>query len=336
VRFVNPEAFWILIVILPAIYLYVRREKKSLGAIKFSDISALKKIKPTLAVKLRHLLFVGRIVGLTLLVVALARPQKGTSFEEITTEGVDIMLVLDVSSSMQALDFKPKDRLNVAKEQIIEFVSKREHDRMGLVLFAGRSYTKCPLTLDYDLLTKFVDEVDFGQIESENRTAIGTAIATAANRLKESSTKSKMMILLTDGSNNAGDISPEIAATASAQLGIKIYTIAIGKEGEVPYPVIETDPFTGKKKRTVRKMKSDIDVTTLQKVAKMTDGQFFRAENRDELKNIYEIIDRLEKTEIKSRQYTSWNELFFNWLIAGFVLLFIEFLLRHTRFRRIP
>ena len=335
-RFATPHAFWLTLSIIPIIWLYIYRERNRKGAVKFSDISTFKKIGKTTAIKLRHSLIVLRVIGIFLLIFALARPQKGTSFEERTTEGVDIMMILDVSSSMKALDFKPKNRLFVAKEKIKDFISKRVDDRMGLVLFAGRSYTKCPLTLDYDLLEKFVDDVDFGQIVDENRTAIGTAIATAANRLKESKAKSRIMILLTDGSNNSGTISPSMAATAASQLGIKIYTIGIGKEGEVPYPATQVDPFTGRKREVVQKMKSDIDMKTLDEIAKITGGKSFRAVNSEELENIYTVIDRLEKSEIKSRQYTDWNDLFFPWLIGGFILLFIEYLLRHTRFRRIP
>ena len=335
-RFANPSAFYLLLLLIPLIVIYVLREKKGSGAVKYSDISGIKKIKTPWTVKLRHILPVIRFTGIVLLIVALARPQKGTTFENITSEGIDIMMVLDVSTSMKALDFQPKNRLNVAKEKIKEFISKRKQDRIGLVLFAGRSYTKCPLTLDYDLLERFVDSVNFGQIPEENSTAIGTAIATAANRMKDLKTKSKIMILLTDGSNNNGDISPKLAAKAAGALGIKIYTIGIGKDGDVPYPVQQRNPYTGKVRTVIQKMPSDIDMATLDTIAALTGGESFRAQNSQELENIYNVIDKLEKSEIKSKQYTRWNELFYKWLIAGFILLLIEFILRETRFRRVP
>ncbi len=335
-KFATPYAFWLLLFLIPMLVFYIIREKKGKGAVRFSDTSSLKGLPVPLTVRLRHLLPLFRFVGISLLVVALARPQKGTTFEEITSEGIDIMMVMDVSTSMKALDFKPKNRLAVAKERIKEFVDMRKQDRIGLVLFAGRSYTKCPLTLDYELLNSFVDSVDFGQIPDENATAIGTAIATGANRLKESPTKSKIMIFLTDGSNNSGDISPEIAAKAAGTIGIKIYTIGIGRKGMVPVPVTQVNPYTGKKTQIVQNVESDLDETTLDRIASLTGGEFFRAQNSEELKHIYEVIDGLEKSEIKSKQYTRWNELFFPWLIVGFAFLLLEFVLRQTRFRRIP
>ncbi len=333
-RFATPYAFLLLLITIPMIWLYLRREKSSQGAITFSDTSFTQKIGRQLMVQLRHLLILFRILGIALLIFALARPQKGTTTEIVTSEGIDIMMVLDVSQSMEGLDFQPDNRLEVAKSQIEEFIEKRKHDRIGLSLFAGRSYTKCPLTLDYDLLKEFVKEVNFDQMQSINSTAIGTAIATAANRLKESNAKSRIMILLTDGSNNSGAISPDMAAIASAELGIKIYTIGIGKKGMVPYPA--RSRFTGKKTGKVQMYPSDLDEKTLEEIASITGGKFFRAENSDELKNIYDIIDRLEKTEIKSKKHTRWHELFFPFLIAGFFFLLADFILRHTRFRRIP
>lgn len=334
-RFYTPEAFYLLILLVPVIVFYILRERINKSALRFSDISVFKTIKPSFAVWARHILIVLKVAGLALLIVALARPQQGTSFEEITTEGVDIMFAMDISGSMEALDFKPKNRLEVAKQRLIDFIDKRTSDRIGLVVFAGRAYTKAPLTLDYDLLRQFVAEVSFDLLEDQG-TAIGTAIATAANRLKESTGKSKIIILLTDGANNRGEISPVAAAKASAALGIKIYTIGIGKRGEVPYPVKVQNPFTGKISTEVRMMQSDLDEESLKQIADATGGKFFRATNSEELQKIYEEIDAMEKSSVESKIFTEWNEKFYIYLIWGFILLTIEFILAKTRFRRIP
>jgi Ca-activated chloride channel family protein len=284
---------------------------------------------------LRHLPMVLRLIGIGLLAVALARPQKGTSEEEVTTEGVDIMLVLDVSYSMKALDFQPKNRLFVAKETIKEFIKKRRSDRLGLVVFAKRSYTKCPLTLDYNILAQFLDGVTFE--EFSDRTAIGVALATAGNRIKDSHAKSKVIILLTDGGNNSGEIAPLAAANALGQLGIKTYTIGVGKEGEVPYPMDMVDRFTGKVLGTqVQMVKSDLDEQLLADIAHATGGKFFRAQNTEKLKEIYDTIDKMEKMQMKTKLYMSYADYFFPWVIAGVVILLFETIVSHTWLRRIP
>ena len=273
--------------------------------------------------------------GIGLLAMALSRPQKGTSEEEVTTEGVDIMLVLDVSYSMKALDFQPKNRLFVAKETIKEFIKKRRNDRIGLIIFAKRSFTKCPLTLDYNILTQFLDGVSFESFSDQ--TAIGTALATAGNRIKDSHAKSKVVILLTDGGNNAGDIAPLAAASALGRLGIKVYTIGVGKEGEVPYPVEMIDRFTGKVVGTqVQMMKSDLDEQLLTDIAQATGGRFFRAQNTEKLKEIYDTIDKMEKTQIKTKLFMSYSDRFFPWLVWGMAILLLEHILSHTWLRRIP
>jgi Ca-activated chloride channel family protein len=283
----------------------------------------------------RHAGIVLRCVGVALLVVALARPQRGASEEEVTTEGVDIMLVLDVSYSMRSLDFQPKNRLFVAKETIKDFIKKRHNDRIGLVIFAKRSYTKCPLTLDYNVLTQFLEGVNFEDFG--DATAIGTALATAANRIKDSHAKSKVVILLTDGGNNFGDIAPLAAANAIGQLGIKVYAIGVGKEGEVPYPMEMIDRSTGKVVGTqIQMIKSDLDEQLLVDIAQSTGGQFFRAQNAERLKEIYDKIDKMEKTEIKTKLYTSYSDKFFPWLLWGVFVLLLENVLAHTWLRRIP
>lgn len=333
-RLANPEYLYLFILWIPIIWIYIRREKKYRPAVVYSDLSLFKGIKGSLVSKTRHLILVLRLLGLGLLIIALARPQKGHIEQEITTHGVDIIFALDISTSMQGLDFKPQDRLFVAKETMKEFIQKRKNDRIGLVVFAGRSYTKCPLTLDYTILSRFIDELKFGEIE--DGTAIGTAIATAANRLKKSKAKSRIIIILTDGANNRGEITPIVAAKAAHELDMKIYTIGIGKEGQVPYPLERINPWTGKIEKGTEMRPSDLDEQTLVNIAAETNGKFFRAHNAEKLKEIYNHIDELEKTEIKTTSYTTYTEKFFNWLLGGFALLILELILKHTRYRRIP
>lgn len=334
-RLHNPEFLLLFLLWIPLAWIYVRRERRQRSAVRFSDLSLIKKLPRSPLTKFRHVLFALRLLGTGLLIVALARPQMGQTEEEVTTEGVDIMLVLDVSGSMRSLDFQPKNRLFVAQETMKDFIRKRQSDRIGLVIFSARAYTKCPLTLDYGVLSQFIDDIRFGTIE--DGTAIGTAIATAANRLSSSTAKSRIMILATDGANNRGEVSPIAAAQAAAELGIKIYTIGVGKDGQIPYPFDIVDQRTGKVMGTqVQMIESDLDEQALQDIAAATKGQFFRARDAQTLKQIYDQIDKLEKTEIKSKSYTTYSERFFPWLLAGAALLFLELLLANTRFRRIP
>jgi len=332
--FKNPYFFYLLILTVPMVWLYIRRERRHKVTLAFSDLSIIKKLPMSPYRWLRHVLIAMRVAGFCFLVVALARPQKQNTEVEVTTEGVDIMLILDISESMKALDFKPDDRLTVAKREIKNFVSKREHDRLGLVIFAARAFTRCPLTNDYGVLLHMIDDADY--TDFSNQTAIGTAIATAANRLKDSPAKSKVMILLTDGANNAGDIPPQAAAQAAGELGIKIYTIGVGKEGQVPFPVEVINPQTGRRTQRIQMMPSDINERELADIANLTGGTFFRAQNSESLKKIYEEIDKMEKTEIKSISHISYSEYFYKWLWIGFIILVAEMLLQNTVFRRIP
>lgn len=333
-RLANPEVLLLSLLFIPMIWIYIRREKGRKPAIRYSDLSLIKRVKSSALIKYRHIPFIMRILGLSVLLVALSRPQKGSTEQEIITHGVDIMLVQDVSTSMKALDFTPKNRLYVAKETIKKFISKRNNDLIGLVVYAGRSYTKCPLTLDYGVLLQFLDDIKFDEVE--DGTAIGTALATAAYRLKDSNAKSKIIILLTDGANNRGEISPLTAAQAAAKLGIKIYTIGVGREGEVPYPFEVANPWTGAVETRVQMIPSDLDEQTLVNIAAATKGQFFRARDPKKLEEIYDIIDKMEKSEIKTKTYTTYTEHFFPWLIAGFVLIVMELIVQYTRFRKIP
>ncbi|MDR2693419.1 MAG: VWA domain-containing protein [Chitinispirillales bacterium] len=332
--FKNPYFFYLLILAVPMVWLYVLRERRQKVTLAFSDLSIIKKLPVSPYRRLRHALIVMRVAGFCFLTVALARPQKQHSEVEVTTEGVDIMLILDISESMKALDFKPDDRLAVAKREMKNFVAKRENDRVGLVLFAARAFTRCPLTNDYGVLIRMIDAADYADFS--NQTAIGTAIATAANRLKDSQAKSRVMVLLTDGANNAGDIPPQTAAKAAGELNIKIYTIGVGKEGQVPFPMETVNPQTGRRTQRIQMMQSDINEKELSDIARLTGGAFFRAQNSESLKMIYEEIDRMEKTEIKSVSHVSYSEYFYKWLWVGFIILAAETLLQNTVFRRIP
>jgi len=239
------------------------------------------------------------------------------------------MLALDVSGSMKAEDFKPQNRLYVAKEEIKHFVSKRVSDRIGLVVFSASSFTQCPLTLDYGILLTFLDQVKFGMIK--DGTAIGMALANCINRLRDSKSKTKIIILLTDGINNSGEIDPLTAAGIAKTMGVKIYTIGVGKPGNAMYPV--DDPIFGK--RYVY-MPNEIDEDVLTEIAEKTGGKYFRARSEKELEQIYDEIDSMEKTEIKVKQYVQYRELFILFVYFGLGMLVLEILLGQTIFRKVP
>jgi len=324
----SPWALWLLLLV-PALIWWEWKHQKHRSGIKYSSIKILREIKPTPALKWRHILGVMRITFFTLLVLALARPQKGETLQEVSTEGLDLMLALDVSTSMQTLDFKPKNRLNVAKIVIEDFVKGRKTDRMGLVIYGSKAYTQCPLTLDYGVLISFIRKVDFGSVP--DGTAIGTAIITAANRLKDSKAKSKVIILATDGENNSGEIDPLTAAKAAQALGIKVYTIGIGKEGDQPREI--DDPLFGKR---IVSVPTRLDEKLLREIARTTGAEYNRAQDPEALDNIYKRIDKLEKTEVQTQQYTRTTELFTPLLIIAMIILLLETLLAHTRFMKIP
>jgi Ca-activated chloride channel family protein len=270
-----------------------------------------------------------RLAVIALMIIALARPQRGESLKDESTHGVDIVLTLDISTSMKAMDFKPKHRLHVAKQVIEDFVLGRSEDRIGLVVFASKSFTQCPLTLDYGIMVQFLKQVTFNMVE--DGTAIGTAILTAGNRLRDSKAKSKVIILLTDGENNAGEVSPITAARAVKSLGIKIYTIGVGKSGE--QPIEFDDPFFGRRIVTIP---TKIDERSLKKIAELTGANYYRAQNPKALKEIYAKIDALEKTEIETITFNRYHELFAGLLLAAMFLLIIEVVLTNTRFMKIP
>ncbi len=305
------------------------RKKADSASIRYSDLKIVKRSAKTGRARFRFILSVLRVLALALLAVAFARPQAGTENREVSSEGIDIMLALDISGSMRAEDFKPHNRLYVAKEEIKKFVSKRISDRIGLVVFSATSFTQCPLTLDYGVLLTFLDQVKFGMVQ--DGTAIGMALANCVNRLRESTAKSKVIILLTDGINNSGQIDPLTAAGIAKTMGVKIYTIGVGKPGNAMYPV--DDPIFGK--RYVY-LPNEIDEDVLREIAAKTGGKYFRARSEKELEAIYSEIDQLEKTKIKVSQYIQYKELFPPFVYLGLIFLVLEVLLGQTVFRKIP
>lgn len=328
---IPPPAIFIIgaLVVVWMIYYHRRYRRFKSATIKYSDLKIVRRAGRSTRQRYRFLLTAFRMLAVLLFVVALARPRSGTEYTEVTSEGIDIMLAIDVSSSMQAEDFKPHNRLYVAKEEIKKFVERRINDRIGLVVFARYSFTQCPLTTDYGVLLNFIDQVDFGLVE--DGTAIGMAIINGVNRLRESDSKSRIMVLLTDGDNNAGEIDPLTAAALAQAMDIKIYTIAAGKPGNAMYPV--QDPLFGK--RYVYQP-TRIDEETLKKIAAKTNGKYFRARSGKELEAIYTEIDALEKTEVKIASHIQYTELFHYFTYAGLLLLVLEMFLAQTFFRKLP
>ncbi len=327
IQFADPIFLWLLLALPLVAYMMFRRRREA--AIKFSDITLLRNVRKSRRVKNRKVLQAFRLLALALLIIAMARPQAGKKTTEVSSEGIDIMLALDISGSMKAEDFKPMNRLVAAKEVIKEFVQGRQNDRIGLVIFSRQSFTQCPLTMDYGVLLNFLEQVDFGMIE--DGTAIGMGIANAVNRLRNSDAKSRIIILLTDGINNAGEIDPLTAADIAKTLGIRIYTIGAGKLGKALYPV--DDPIFG---RRYVQLENELDEKQLTQVAESTGGKYFRAKSEDMLKNIYEQISELEKTKFKVKEYLQFDQYFPYFLMAAALLLLLELLLRETLFRRLP
>lgn len=297
--------------------------------LRYSDVSSLAKLERSFWTKLSFLPFALRMMALALLLVALARPQQGAAGEEIRAEGVDIMLVIDVSGSMLAEDFRPNNRLAVAKEVVADFISRRDNDRLGMVVFARHALTKTPLTLDHDILLTHLEDVQIGSVP--DGTAIGNAVASAVNRLKDSDAETKLMILLTDGESTHGEIDPLTAAQLAKTFGVKVYTVGVGRGGLVPYPF--RDPLYG---TVYQNVEVPIDEETLQQIAETTGGRFFRARDAESLKAVYDEIDTLERTEIEQVQYVRYTELAPYFMVAALGFLLVEALVSRTRLARFP
>lgn len=332
-RFANPVILMLLLLIPFASFFAKRLETRIRGSLRFSDEGFLQKAQPSMRVMLSESMIYLRALALALMIFAAARPQAPIKETRIYVEGVDIVLVVDASGSMHAMDFemggKRVDRLTVVKSVVPQFIERRPNDRIGMVAFSALAYTVCPLTLDHDWLEKNLERVHIGMIE--DGTAIGSAISCALNRLKDSEAKNKLIVLLTDGRNNAGSISPMAAAEAAKSLGVKIYTIGAGTKGMAPFPM--KDMFGNV---VLQPVEIQLDDELLQKIADLTGGRYFRATDTRSLWQVYDDIDKLEKTKIEDIGYMKYNELFGAFLFPALFLILGEIILSNTILRRIP
>lgn len=323
----NPEFFYLFLLFIPMIGWYIWKQKKMGASIQFSSDMGFSKIPKSWKYYFRHSVFVLFLSSMSFLIMALARPQSSNSWQNVTTEGIDIVIALDISSSMLAMDFQP-NRLEAAKDVAMKFISGRPNDKIGLVVFSGESFTQCPLTTDHATVINLFRNIETGMIE--DGTAIGNGLATAVSRLKESNAISRVVILLTDGDNNRGEIAPVTAAELAKTFGIRVYTVGVGTMGTAPYPV--QTPFGVQ----VRDMEVKIDEPTLQKIAAATDGKYFRATNNTSLADIYKEIDKLEKSKMEVHEFSKKEEQYLKHAIAGALLLIIGLGLKITIFRNIP
>ncbi len=328
-RFAHPQFLWLLLAVAALGVLHFSGRLHRREALRVSSISVARRANMSRRLPLRHLPAVIRLVLLCLVVLGLARPQSGRKEMQVKSEGIDIVLALDISGSMKAEDFKPHNRLYVAKQVAENFVRGRRGDRIGLIVFASTSFTQCPLTLDYDVVLSLLDRVDFGAID--DGTAIGTAIANGVNRLRRSDAKSQVIILLTDGRNNAGKIDPLTAAALAEAESVKVYTIGVGTKGEAPYPV--DDPLFGKR---YVKIPASVDDKSLREIAEKTGAEYFRATTPEMLAAVFDKIDKLEKTEIQTSEYVEYNELQARFTLPALLLLVVELLLSRLWLRRLP
>lgn len=326
VTFANPVFFWGLLLIPLATVWYVLRHKKQEASVRFSDTGGFQSLPKSWKVYGRHLLFVLEMAALALLIVAMARPQSTSKSQKSNIEGIDIILAQDISGSMLARDFKP-DRLEASKKVASDFVEGRPGDRMGLVVFSGESFTQVPLTTDHGVMLNMLSELKSGMIE--DGTAIGDGLATAINRLKDSEAVSKVIILLTDGMNNAGSVDPYTAAEMAKLYGVRVYTIGVGTYGTAPFPV---QTIFGTQ---YQQMKVEIDEKLLQTIANSSGGKYFRATSNQKLDEIYQEIDKLERSKIEVMEFKRLHEEFYPLVAWALALLLLEFLLRRTVFRTI-
>jgi Ca-activated chloride channel family protein len=326
ITFANPLFLWLLVIVPGIVAFYVLRQQKTSPSLQLPGLQPFEKAGNTFRNYLRHILFALRAAAITLLIIVLARPQKTDKFQNVTTEGIDIILAIDISGSMLARDFKP-DRLEASKNVATEFISGRPYDRIGLVVFSGESFTQCPLTTDHAVLINLLREIQSGMIE--DGTAIGNGLATAVNRIKDSEAKSKVIILLTDGVNNRGEISPSTAADIAKTYGIRVYTIGVGTQGTAPYPV--QTPYGVQ----YQDMPVEIDEAILKDISSKTGGKYFRATDNAKLVQVYSEIDKMEKSKIDVRQFIRKEEKFLIPAIIVFILLALEALSGLTIYKNI-
>jgi Ca-activated chloride channel family protein len=325
--FLNPHWLWLLVLI-PIVGIWNWRRRSTAEGMRFSDLRLTEDVPATFWARIRNTPYVLRLTALGLAGIALARPQDPSTTREQFAEGVDIMMILDTSTSMKAQDFRP-NRFIAAREVATDFINERVSDRIGLIVFAAQAFTQVPLTLDYPFLKEMLQAVEVGMIE--DGTAIGTALITGVNRLRESEAKSKVIVLLTDGQNNRGEIDPGTAAEAASALNVRVYTIGVGAHGSAPF--MADDPFYGQR---MMQIPVEIDEEMLESVADKTGGRYFRATNSGALREIYQEIGELERTKIEERVYTDYAELYHLFLWPAFLLVVLEIGLATTRLRRIP
>lgn len=327
--FANPQYFWLFLLFIPLIVWYILKYKKASPTVTVSTTMPFDKLGTSWKVYAKHALFGLRLAALGCLIVIICRPQTRDHWQQSETEGTDIVISLDVSTSMLARDFKP-DRFEAAKDVAAKFVTGRETDNIGIVIFAGESFTLVPMTTDKAVLSNYIQDLKIGMLE--DGTAIGDGIATAINRIKNGKAKSKSIILLTDGSNNTGTVAPLTAAEIAKQLGIKVYTIGIGTNGNALFPV-GTNMFG---KMEYQSLPVVIDENTLKKIAGITGGTYFRATDKGTLKNIFNEIDKLEKTQMDVKQFSHTEDNYMPWAILLLLLVCAEIITRHTVLREIP
>ena len=331
-EFANKEYLFLLLLLIPYLIWYLMYRKKSEPTMRMSDTFAFRYAPKSWRQRLMPLQMLLRILAFVMLVVALARPQTHNSWKDKTIEGIDIMLAMDVSTSMLAEDLKP-NRIEAAKQVAAEFISGRPNDNIGLTIFAGESFTQCPMTTDHSSLLNLLQNVrtDIAQRGLiEDGTAIGMGLANAVSRLKDSKAKSRVVILLTDGSNNRGDLSPMTSAEIAKSLGIRVYTVGVGTNKVAPYPMVVAGGVQ------YVNIPVEIDVETLKNIAQATDGDFYRATNTKELHSIYKEIDQLEKSKLNVKKYSKKYDVFQPFIAVAVIALLLEILMRITIFRRIP
>ena len=325
--FANKYIFLLLALVVVYIIWYIRKHNNIEPSVRVSDTSPYAAVGKTWREWLVHVPFVLRVVTLTMIVIVLARPQSSDNWQNTEIEGIDIMMTIDVSTSMLSEDLKP-NRLEAAKDVAAQFINGRPNDNIGLTIFAGESFTQCPLTVDHEVLLNLFKNVQCGLVE--DGTAIGLGIANAVTRLKDSKAKSKVIILLTDGTNNAGAVSPLTAAAIAKQFGIRIYTIGVGTNGEAPYP------FQTAMGIRYQNIPVEIDEQVLREIASTAGGEYFRATSNSKLKEVYEEIDKLEKTKLNVKQYSKRQEEYQWFALAAFLCILLEVLLRNSVLKKIP
>ena len=325
--FNNPEYLFLLLLIIPVVGWYLWEGRRTDASLQISSHRSIRNFPKSKRLYLLHVPFALRFIAIVLLSISLARPQINDSWTKENTEGIDIMMALDVSGTMLAEDLRP-NRLEAAKSVAAEFILARPNDNIGLVVFAGESFTQCPLTTDHPVLVNLFNGVEYGMIE--DGTAIGLGLANAINRIKESKAKSKVIILLTDGSNNRGDIAPSTAAEIAKTFGIRVYAIGVGSHGQVRIPV--PTPLGTQ----YQMMDSEFDEETLQEVAAQTGGEYFRATSNNALREIYQQIDKLEKTKISVKEYSKKTENYLIWTLLAFACLALEIFIKNIILRKIP